>query len=155
MKAAGSQFAAYLLQRQIRRGGDQLQQPRPLLLQTRAVIAAHRLGDKTTLVLPSIDPLDHRADRNRKTTRRTLTRQTTRNRPNNPLPQVLRIWSCHACWPPSPARSLNHNAAPKGIPRPDSFRSDAALAEAVVLPPEVTQAIADIVLDEFETTKRK
>jgi hypothetical protein len=37
--------------------------------------------------------------------------------------------SSHACWPPSPACSLNHSQADSGIPL-DSIRSEFALGEA-------------------------
>src|SRR6185436_6883571 len=52
MLAAGGKLGPDLLQRQIGKRGDPLQQPVSFLLQPRAVVAAHRLGGKPLLPPP-------------------------------------------------------------------------------------------------------
>jgi len=124
--AAVGKLAAKLLQRHVRRLGNPLQQPVPLVLQPRAVVAPHRLGRQPTLIAPRVNPIDDRTHRHPVLPSRPIARQTTLDRRDSPFPQVLRIWSRHPCWPPSPASSLNHNSAPAGIPFPDSSSSDTA-----------------------------
>src|SRR5207244_1700229 len=70
-----------LLQRQIRDCCDPLQQPGPLALQTRVVIATHRLGGGPAALAPNRHPIDNRCYPNPKHRRHSATRQTTQNRP--------------------------------------------------------------------------
>src|SRR5690242_11771654 len=125
--AAAGELATKLLKRQVCSLANPLQQPLPFLLQARAVVAAHRPVLQTTFRPPRIHPLNHRADRHLVPLCRLVARQTALNRPNNPFPQVLRIWSSHAMLAPSPASSLNHILRPGGIPFIDSSCSDTAL----------------------------
>src|SRR4051812_45772544 len=60
--AASGKLGADLLQRQVGNRGDPLQQPIPIRLQARAVIAAHRLGGEPALLAPGVYPVNHRAD---------------------------------------------------------------------------------------------
>ncbi len=106
MQAPIGQLAADLFQRQIRNRRDPRQQPGPLAFQARAAITAHRLGGKPAARMPNRNPINNRGDPHPKHRRRAASRQATLNRSNHPLPQIPRIWSCHACWPPSPASSL-------------------------------------------------
>src|SRR6202035_2670418 len=99
----------------------------PLALQPRAVITAHRFGDKPAALAPNPNPSDDRGDPHPKYRGRAPPRQATLNRPNNTLAQIPRIRSCHACWPPAPASSLNHILTPAGIPYADSVSPDFAL----------------------------
>src|SRR6266446_3254899 len=101
MDAALGKLGPDLLQRQIRNRRDPPQQPVPLILQARVVIATHRLGRQAAALAPYPNPLDYRTGRQFKHCCRFATRQAPLNRPNYPRPQIPRIWSCHACWPPS------------------------------------------------------
>src|SRR5215831_12823379 len=52
------------------------------------------------LVLPA-HPANGCADRNPELSSRLIARQTAgQNRPNNPLPKILRVRLAHLCWPP-------------------------------------------------------
>src|SRR5262245_60224775 len=51
-------------------------------------------------------------------------------RRNHTLTQVKRISSCHACWPPPPACSVNHDLGPAGNPPRDSLSREHALAHS-------------------------
>src|SRR6185503_5377904 len=84
--AAAGQLGADLLQRQVGNRGDPLQQPIPICLQARAVIAAHRLGGEPALLTPGVYPVNHRADCYLEQLRRTPPRQPALNRTDNPFP---------------------------------------------------------------------
>ena len=73
------------------------------------------------------NPIYYCADPNLEQARRLPPRHAPFNRRNRALTQVLRIGSCHPCWPPSPASILNHFSGPLGIPNPNSARSNFAL----------------------------
>src|ERR1700730_2469545 len=88
MDAPVGQLGADLFQRQIWNRRDPRQQPSPLALQPRAVIAAHRFGDKPAALAPNPNPSDDRGDPHPKYRGRAPPRQATFNRPNNTLAQI-------------------------------------------------------------------
>src|SRR5258708_30990281 len=70
MQAAAGKLGADLLQRQVRNRPDPLQQPGPLALQARVVIAPHRPGWKPAALPPNRNPINRPGDPHAKHRRR-------------------------------------------------------------------------------------
>jgi hypothetical protein len=100
INTATGKLSPNLFQRQIRRLRNPRQQPSPFIPQSRIVVAPHRLGPHAALTAPRSHPINHRTDRNLEQLGRLVPRYPALNRRNYPFAQILRVWSCHACWPP-------------------------------------------------------
>src|SRR5450755_2141086 len=92
-----------------------------------ALVAAEPLGFGRAVLAPFLDKAHRARNRYAEPFRGRMARHSTFNRSNHPDPQILRQRLDHACWPPCPARSVNQNSSPMGIPH-DSNWSDFALA---------------------------
>src|SRR5579859_5540491 len=91
------------------------------------LVAADPLGLGRSAFAPLLDKAHRARGRDPEPLRCRTARHPTLNRSDDPDPQILRQRLGHACWPPCPARSVNQNSRPLGIPL-DSNRSDFALA---------------------------
>jgi hypothetical protein len=81
-----------------------------------ALVAALLLGFGRSTLPPFLDKTHCARDRDPEPFGCRPTRHSVLNRPDYPGPQILRQRLGHACWPPRPARSLNQNSRPRGIP---------------------------------------
>src|SRR5215470_8043973 len=91
-----------------------------------ALVAADPLGLGRSAFAPFLDKAHRARGRDPEPFCRRTARHSALNSPDNSDPQILRQRLGHACWPPCPARSVNQNSRPLGIPS-DSNRSDFAL----------------------------
>lgn len=83
--------------------------------QLRPKMPAHLPGLDTARPLIPLKQFDRRAYPRPEPDRCATARFTIFNSVNNTLSQVIRERFCHACWPPTPAHSLNHKFQPLGI----------------------------------------
>src|SRR5207248_34331 len=126
--AALTQLALQSPHRQIRRRRKPRQKPVPFRQQDQAPPATHRLGSAGAGCALSLTPANHARYPHLEKLRHLVTRLASRNQSHRALPKVARIGSCHACWPPTPASSLNQISRPLGIPyRFTSTRSRSSL----------------------------
>ena len=88
--------------------------------------AAARPGRHFPCGAIALPPLHHRRRLEPECRGHLATALTRPHRSNHALTQIKRISSCHACWPPPPACSVNYIRDPLGIPR-DSIRDERAL----------------------------
>src|SRR5262249_14668651 len=95
-----------------------------------ALVAADPLGLGRSAFAPFLDKAHRARGRDPEPFCRRTARHPALNSPDNSDPQILRQRLGHACWPPCPARSVNQNSRPVGIPS-DSNRSDFALTKSL------------------------
>ena len=94
------QPAADFLQRQIRLGRCQFQQPLFVFVQRRA-LAAHRFGRDRPGYSPTCNPLDRRARAHLENRRRFMARGPGLDRTHDPITQIPRIGLRHRSSPPN------------------------------------------------------
>ncbi len=80
-------------------------------------MATHLARRHAASLAISLAPLDHRRNSHRETGSHNTCRLAGNNSCYCTLPKIIRIGFYHACRPPVPARSLNHNSTKNGIPR--------------------------------------
>ncbi len=105
------------MQRQVRRAVDLLQDKITVGFKDNPAVATHLARRHAASLAISLAPLDHRRNSHRETGSHNTCRLAGNNSCYCTLPKIIRIGFYHACRPPVPARSLNHNSTKNGIPR--------------------------------------
>jgi len=143
--AAPAQPATNFFQRQVRFGGDQLQQPLLVSIQRRA-LAAHGLGGHRSSLPPARNPPDRRTRAYLKRCRGFMTRGSRLHCTHHPSTQVTRIGLRHRCLP----RIINSSrlADRQTFMNPNPFASDSTQSDyALSEHPDRESAIARVEAD--------
>jgi len=81
----------------------------------RAPVTTRLSSNRAPMLLRQLMPAERARHAYCETRRSTATAQTTLNRRNNPIPQILQQCLGHPCWPPSPEPILNQNSRANAI----------------------------------------
>ena len=95
-------------------------------------MATHLARRHAASLAISLAPLDHRRNSHRETGSHNTCRLAGNNSCYCTLPKIIRIGFYHACRPPVPARSLNHNSTKNGIPRFKQMMNRSSVVKDVI-----------------------
>jgi hypothetical protein len=104
------------VQRQMRRGLDQLENDGPIRLEPALLVTAELGRRDAARVANALSPDDDRRRRQVETLGNRPDTVPLANRCLNASSQIVGVWFCHECRPPLPAPMLNQNPTDLGIP---------------------------------------
>ena len=107
---ARSQFVLQAMQCQMRCLSDPLDYELSMRFQNGAAVASHLTRSHTASRTITLRPLHHRRYSHAEPLGDGTAAVTSANRINHPFAKIIGISSCHACWPPFPACTLNHKS---------------------------------------------